>query len=81
MDGPIAELAVRALGLEREVLERTESLAVPGARGLAELAELAREGHMQREALASANDALVSALWQELRRDPLPTSPDRQPMR
>jgi len=80
-DGPLAELAADARGLERQVLERTGSLAAPGDRGLAELAELALGGRAQREALAAAHEALVSALWEELRRDPLPASPERQPVR
>jgi ATP-binding cassette subfamily F protein 3 len=68
---PIAGLSARVADQERVVLETTERLAYPGARDLDDLSALARARQAEWAGLGGAADALIAALWHELRRDPL----------
>jgi ATP-binding cassette subfamily F protein 3 len=68
---PIAGLATRMAEREHAVLEATERLAYPGARTLDDLVALSHEQQTQQTDLTQTTNALITALWQELRRDPL----------
>jgi ATP-binding cassette, subfamily F, member 3 len=76
-DDPLAGLVIETAGLQQALLQSTERLATPGVQGLEDLVGAARAQRQQQAALSEATDALVAALWDELRRDPFPDPGDR----
>jgi hypothetical protein len=68
---PIAGLAERVATLEREVLAATDSLTYVGARDVSTMLDLARTRQRRQGELQAATESLLTALREELRRNPL----------
>ena len=68
---PLAGLVARTVSLQRETLQDTERLALPGSMSLREQVAAASTLSDRQQELAQATDAMLSAFWEELRRDPL----------